>query len=691
MRLIFTTILFLLLFNLQSSGQQMRAGFRYLETGKYNKAEVFFDKILKQFPKNKTARLCYGRAVGLNGNSEKAVAIFKNMLSEYATDFEIKLNYSESLLWNKNYTEAKAYYQTLLIENSRSFPALLGYANTLSNLKDFKEAILYVDLALEVLPGDASALVSKKYIRLGLANKKLKTNEYEASERLLKENLKIFINDLETLANLANLYLVSNQIKRAKKTYKTIGESPENLLTSLNGLSLANHLEGNDKKALSSSKEGIENIDENTTETLKNQTKERYIQALIWNKKYAQATTEINTLLNQNENPEIWMLSLRATLNIYKSHFKKSLEDYNLILEQDSASFDGNLGKANTLKALGYFDRSYSSAKKTLQFYENQKDAINFIEQLNLSFTPFTEIKGSYSYDNGNNEANLYDINTEIPFSTQFKILGNYSYRATSNDVTGLEATTNNFLLGASYQILSNLTLEGRLGVTSVNSKTKKYNQLLTTVSIKIRPFKLQNLDLQYKRDLQNFNAFLLNEEIVQNNLILNYNVNTNFNLGWFTQYYYTFQSDDNTRNLFFTSLYYNILEKPSLKAGFNYQNISFKNDANAYFSPNKFNAVEVFVNIIKEETATKKKEWFYTLTGATGYQYIEDEQKQSTYRIQAKLGYKFSKRSLINFYGSQSNIASTAASATTTASFTFSEFGLRFKWIFLKKPVFKK
>jgi Tfp pilus assembly protein PilF len=691
MRLIFTTILFLLLFNLQSSGQQMKEGFNYLETGKYNRAEVFFLKILKQFPTNKTARLCYGRAVGLNGDAEKALAIFKNLLTEYATDFEIKLNYGESLLWNKNYKKAKAYYQTLLIENSKSFPALLGYANTLSNLKEFKEAIYYVDQALEVLPGNSNALASKKYMRLGLANKKVQTKEYEVSETLLKENLKIFNNDLETLVNLANLYLISNQIEKAKKTYETIGESPENLLIFLNGISLANHLEGNNKKALSSSIEGIQSIDGNTTETLKNQTTERYIQALIWNKKYALATAEINALLNQNENPEIWMLSLRATLNIYKSHFKKSLADYNLILKKDSASFDGNLGKANTLKALGYFNKSYSSARNTLQFYENQKDAMNFIEQLDLNFTPFTEIKGTYSYDNNNNEANSYDINTEIPFSTRFKISNNYSYRTTSNDVTGLKAATNNFLLGASYQVLHNLTLEGSLGVTSSNSETKKYNQLLTSISIKIKPFKLQNLDLLYKRDLQNFNAALINEEIVQDNLIFNYNVNTNFNLGWFTQYYYTFQSDDNTRNLFFTSLYYNISEKPSIKGGFNYQSISFENDADAYFSPNKFNAVEVFVNIIKEETATKKKEWFYTLTGATGYQYIEDGDKQSTYRIQAKLGYKFSKRSLINFYGNQSNIASTAASATTTASFTFSEFGLRFKWIFLKKPIFKK
>jgi tetratricopeptide (TPR) repeat protein len=691
MRCTSITILLFLFFSLQSSGQEMKEGFTFLETGLYNKAEVFFEEILKEYPANKTARLCYGRSVGLNGDAEKAVVLFKKLREDYPTDFEVKLNYSESLLWNKNYTKAKAYYQTLLKENSKSFPALLGYANTLSNLNEFEEALIYADSALVVLPGNKNALISRKYMRLGLAGKKIQTKEYEISEALLKENLKTFNKDTETLENLANLYLISDQLENAKKTYETLGESSKNKLISLHGISLVQHLEGTNKKALNTSKSALESIDKNTTETLKNKTTERYIQALIWNKKYALATKAIYRLLDGNENPENWMLSLRATLNIYKSDFKKSLEDYRLILKKDSTSFDGNLGQANTLKAFGFFNKAYTSAEKTLQFYENQKDAMHFIKQLDLNFTPFIETKASYSFDNGNNEANAYDINTEIPFSTKFKILTNYNYRTTSNSFTNLKAVTNNFLLGASYQLLNNLTVKGSLGVTSSNSDIKKYNQLLTDISLKIKPFKLQNLELGYKRDLQNFNAALLNEEIIQNNLILNYSVNTNFNLGWYTQYYYTFQSDANTRNLFFTSLYYNILEKPSVKAGFNYQNISFKESVNTYFSPSKFNAIEVFINIIKEEAATKNKEWFYTLTAATGYQYIEEGDKQSTYRIQAKLGYKFSERSLINFYGTKSNIASTAASATTTASFTFSEFGLRFKWIFLEKPLFRK
>ncbi|MCD8439463.1 tetratricopeptide repeat protein [Tenacibaculum finnmarkense] len=670
--------------------QNMKEGFIYLETGKYQQAEVFFKTILKTYPTNKTARLCYGRAIGLNGSSYKSVTLFTNLLNDFPTDFEVKLNYAESLLWNKNYNKAENYYQNLISENDKSFPALLGYANTLSNLKKFDKAITYVNKALIVLPNNQNALISKKYMRLGLANSKVTDQKYIEAENILKENFIDFKKDKETLLNLANLYLISNQINRAKETYIIIGEDSATTLTSLNGISLANHLESDDKQALIISKKAVSLLNNTTDKSIKNQTKERFIQALIWNNKYSLAEKEINKLLVNNKDPENWILSLRATLNIYKSDFKKSIADYNLILKKDSASFDGNLGKANALKASGYFIDAYKSAENTLSFYKKQKDATNFIKNLDKSFTPFVEVKTAYSFDNADNKAYLYAANLEFPFSTKLKLFGNYSYRTTSNSVTKASGISNNFSAGIAYQLLNNATFKGVLGISASDTDTNKFSQLLADLSLKIKPFKLQDLEIGYKREVQNFNADLLDKEIIQNNFLINYSLNTNFNLGWYTQLYYTSQSDENTRNLLFTSLYYNIFKKPSLKAGVNYQNISFKNQVpTIYFSPRTFSAAEIFINIIKDENIAKNKEWFYELTAATGFQFIEKNKKQSTYRIQAKLGYKFSERSLLNIYGTQSNIAS-ASAISSSADFTFTEIGLRFKWC-LKNVFFKK
>ncbi|MFI1743397.1 tetratricopeptide repeat protein [Thalassobellus sediminis] len=666
--------------------QNMQEGFTYLETGNYQKAASFFTTILKDYPNNKTAKLCYGRAVGLLGNADQAVSIFTDLLATYPNDFEIKLNYAESLLWNKNYNDAKSFYESLIKEDNKSFPALLGYANTLSNLKIYDEALIYVNKALDVLPGNPNALTSKKYIYLGYAYQNQQAQNYDEAETLLKENLTLFNNDKDTLLNLANLYLIASEFDKAESTYNTIAENPENKTTALNGLALVKHLKGQEKEALKISVEAYNTVPNLNDAVLIQQTKERYIQALIWNKSFKKAKTLIDAIIKETPN-ENWILALRATLNIYKSDFKKSVADYNRILENDSTSFDGNLGKANALKAIGYYNDAYQSANNTLSFYKNQKDATNFIKNLNTTFTPSLETKASYSFDNGDNEAYAFQSSLEFPTSTKFKWLASYAYRTTSNNITNSKANSNQALFGLGYQLLPNVTFKGSIGVTSAKVNTDDYTQLLTDVSLNIKPFKLQTLDIGYKREIQSFNADLLDREIVMNNYYANYNLSTNFNLGWFTQYYYTSQNDGNNRNLLFTSLYYNILSKPSLKAGFNYQYITFKNQVpTIYFSPEKFNAVEVFINLIKDEAITKKNEWFYELTAATGLQYIEDDSKQSTYRIQGKLGYKFTDRALLNIYGTKSNIAS-----ATAAGFTFTEIGLRFKWVLFDKPVFRE
>jgi tetratricopeptide (TPR) repeat protein len=667
------------------TAQDMTEGFTYLETGNYTKAETFFKNILKEYPDNKTARLCYGRAVGLNGNPKKGELIFTDLLKDFPNDFEVKLNYGESLLWNNNFNKAKVYFKNLIEEDPKSFPALLSYANTLSNLKEYEDALTYVNKALEVSPGNPNALTSKKYIYLGYAYQKQQAQQYDEAEKYLKENLKIFDYDKDTLLNLANLYLITSQFDKAYKTFNIIAKKPENKLIALNGLALVAHLKGKDKDALKISKQAFESIDSAADAILVQQTTERYIQALIWNKKFKTANTLINSLIKSRPN-ENWILSLRATLNIYKSEFKKSVEDYNRILVNDSSSFDGNLGKANALKAIGFYDDAYQSAQNTLSFYENQKDASNFIKTLNTSFTPFLETKASFSFDNGDNEAFRVQTKIEFPTSTKFKWLANYGYRSTSNKITNNEATSNDLSLGLAYQLLPNIIFNGTAGVTSAKANTSDYTQLVSSLSFNIKPFKLQVLDIGYKSEIQSFNAELLDREIVMNNLYANYSLSTNFNLGWFTQYFYTWQNDDNARNLLFTSLYYNILPKPSLKAGLNYQYITFKNQVpTIYFSPEKFNAGEMFINIIKDENIAKTKEWFYELTAATGLQYIEDGGSQSTYRIQGKLGFKFSDRALLNLFGTRSNIAS-----ATAAGFTYTELGIRFKLYLFNKPVFR-
>ena len=116
----------------------MSPGFKLLEKGDFEKAESFFESYLQSDPENKTANLCYGRAVGLSGDPKRATVLFGSLKDQYPNDYEITINYNESFLWDKQYNKAKPLYQDLVEKYPDKFGAVLGYANTLSNLKEYK-------------------------------------------------------------------------------------------------------------------------------------------------------------------------------------------------------------------------------------------------------------------------------------------------------------------------------------------------------------------------------------------------------------------------------------------------------------------------------------------------------------------------------------------------------------------------
>lgn len=678
-------LFFCFLLGLSIQAQDMQEGFTNLEKGEFAQAEIFFSKILKTYPDNKTAKLCFGRAVGLNSSPEKATVIFSELLKTYPDDFEIQLNYAECMLWNKKFSDAKPYYLGLIAKYPESFPALLGYANTLSNLKEYKEALVYVNKALAVSAKNPNALVSKKYIRMGYANQFVQQEDYDSALYLLDENFEDFPKDKETLMNKVNIYLMTKDEKNATKIYQELAVTKKDSLFSLNGLSLVAHIAERDSEALSIAEQALKKSQHIEDAKLQNQTKERYVQALIWNKKYKEAAIKIKEYQTGNPN-ENWVFALSATLGMYRSDFKESITDYQNILANDAKSFDGNLGISNAYFANGEPLKAYKAVDITLKIFENQKDAVGFLKKINENFTPSVEEKLSYSFDNGKNEAYATNTVFNFPISTKWTFLGKYQYRKTENTVTKNSATSNDFELGAQWQFHPKINFYVLLGFSNAQSFVSRYSQLLADVFFKIKPLKLQDLEVGYKRDIQNFNADLVSREITADNFYFNYNIGTNFKLGWFTQYFYSTQSDNNKRNLLFTSLYYNFLSKPILKAGFNYQFIAFQKQVPIiYFSPSKFNAYEIFIDFLKDERSTESNTIFYTLSAAKGFQYIENDAKQSTYRVQAKFGYKFSDRFLVNFYGVKSNIAS-----ATAAGFQYTEVGLRLRWMLTSKPLFK-
>jgi len=671
---------FLLSSTVLTAQSDMTKGFGFLEKGNFQEAELFFGEYLKEDPNNKTALLCYGRAVGLSGEPKKATGLFADLLKEYPGDFEILINYNESFLWAKEYEEARPLYADLVEKFPTKFGAVLGYANTLSNLKEYELALSWVEKAIELEPENESAKISRKFMRLGYASAFVNNQQYEQGEKTLQKIFEDFPNDKDVLINLANLYLITKQADKAKNMYARYATSPKDSITALNGIALAEHLDENDKEALVIAKKATIKVDKLNDIKLTQSTYDRYVQALIWNKKFIPARKKIDSLESHFVNKN-WIHALKATLGLYTGDAKASIESYDRILVNDSASFDGNLGKANALFASDRIIPAYNMANQTLKFYDNQKDAKGFIKKLNLMHTPTIEEHAAYTFDNGNNSAFFTNTTVEVPFSTKFKTTFSYFFRSTENTVTDNKATSHVALVGLQYKLFPKTILKSVLGFNNSRFLEQAYTQPVLDVKLDLQPFKLQNLTLGYQREVQSFNAELIEREIVQNHYGLNYNLGTNVNFGWYTQLMHTQQSDDNVRNLLFTSLYYNVLKKPALKMGLNYQYITFNDQVpTIYFSPEKYQAVELFADVrgkISEKTT-------YMVSAATGIQKVEDDPKTNIFRAEASIQHQFSNRFSLNFYGKYSNIAS-----ATAAGFEFTEIGIKAKWLFLKKPLF--
>ena len=677
-------VIFLFLFttSLLRAQSDMTKGFGLLEKGEFQEAELFFQEYLKTDPDNKTAKLCFGRAVGLSGEPQKATNLFSELLKEYPGDFEILINYNESYLWAKEYEQAKPLYADLVEKYPTKFGAVLGYANTLSNLKEYKLALSWVEKAIQLQPENASAKISRKFMRLGYANEFVNNQQYGKGEQTLKKIFEDFPEDKDVLINLANLYLIVKEADKAKDIYIRYATTPKDSITALNGIALAEHIDENDKEALEISKSAIRKVAKIDDEALTASTYDRYVQALIWNRKFISAKNKIDSLETHNPNKN-WILALKATLGLYTGDAKSSVESYDRILVNDSASFDGNLGKANALFASDRIIPAYNMANSTLKFYKNQKDAKGFIEKLNLMHTPTIEEHAAYTFDNGNNVAFFTNTTVDVPFSTKFRTTVSYFFRNTENSVTDNKATSHVLLAGLQYKLFPKTVLKTVIGLNNSRFLDEAYTQPVLDIKLDMQPFKLQNLTLGYQREVQSFNAELIEREIVQNHYGLNYNLGTNVNFGWYTQLMHTQQSDDNIRNLLFTSLYYNVLRKPALKMGVNFQYITFKDQLpTIYFSPKVYKAVEIFADIrgnISEKTT-------YMASAATGIQQVEDDDKTAIFRAEASVQRQFSKRFSLNIYGKYSNIAS-----ATAAGFEFTEIGVKAKWLFLKKPLFYK
>ncbi|MEE2771324.1 MAG: tetratricopeptide repeat protein [Bacteroidota bacterium] len=650
--------------------QEMTEGFKKMEAGDFAGAKSFFAEILRKNPENKTATICYGRSVGLDSSPSEAKEIFLKLLQNHPEDREVQLNYAESLIWNKDYEAAEHYYAEMIQENEPDFKLMLGYANSLSNLKKYGPAQEWIQKALQLQPDDPGALNSLKYIRLGKAYSLSQEKLYINALKILQENLAQFPGDQESLLSQANIYLLQKETSSAIHSFKEMAVTRKDSILAHLGIAVCYHEEKKENKALDHAENAFLKSKTEKDGTLVWRAQERLVQALLWNARYQKAQKMIGQL-QENYGNTNQVLALHAAYGMYTGDFRSSIADYREILRTEASSFDANLGLANAYFANGNIAAAKNAGIATLKLFPGQSDAQKLMEKIEELSQPEISETRRYSFDNGHNESVSLNTTVKWPLNSRFSIGGNYTYRNTQNNALPNSAESNQLSIAAEYRLPIPVSFQLKGGLMQAQTEDP-YTAIIGEISTQIAYFRRNHLSLGYRRDVQDFNADLLQQRLVGNHFFISDHYRSLLGLGWYFQFQTSSLSDENQRNLLYSSIYYQLLKK--LKLGINYQYISFQEQRpKLYFSRGQYQSAEIFLNLVQSDN---EQRFQYDLTAALGYQFIEEQARQGTYRFQANFLYDFSKSWRGGLFGNHSSMAS-----ATALGFSFTEFGLSLRY----------
>ncbi|MFT6477899.1 MAG: tetratricopeptide (TPR) repeat protein [Spirosomataceae bacterium] len=651
---------------------KLQLGFKMLETGQFLDAASFFkDYLVHVDSTDKTARLCYGRGVGLSGNPEKAKFVFRELQEDFNNDFEVDLNMAEAHMWSKDYDKALILYKDLAARDSDNFAALLGLANAYSENKNYTEALKYVEKALVLQPENNNALVSRKFVRLGNASILSNDGNFDEALNLYNAVLKENSIDVDAILNKGQVLVTAKRLKEAKQVYNKVVGIPEKKITGLLGLSSVANLQSETEIALQWAKQAVMYSDSST----KLAANLGLVNALGWNKKFDKGFQLLNKLSGiYPESTEI--LAAYGRLSIWSKNFENGATYFNSLLRKTPNSFDGNLGYADARHAQGMDKESYEYVRKTLDYYPGQRDALQFLERLQMAHDPTFSSHVFFSRDNGGNISQNYNLKATFDPHPQVRTFVLYNYRTAENTAVenGLgKLSINQMGAGMHYQWKPFLKIGGQATVLSTATKNHVIGELVTFWNVG----RFQKMEAKFNQELQTFTADLIDRNLRMDNLTLNYNLSLPSKIGLYSQLIHTKITDGNTRNLIFASLYYDFKQSPVLKAGVNTSIFSFKNQVpSVYFSPEIFKGYELFA--AAENTNETTAKWLYQATVATGFQKISQESLQGIYRFDIKTGWRFNQRLWALGYFMRSNSA-----ASSVQGFTYNEWGFKVKYIF--------
>lgn len=633
-----TAFLLLTLWSISSAiGQDMNVGFRQLENGEFNEAKIFFQKVLVDYPSNMTAQICHARALGLSGNASEALETFQTLNQKEPGNTEILLNLAEAHLWDKNGEAALNHYLDIHAENPQMFVAILGTANAYSMTQDYENAHNYIQQAVALEPQNGQAKISKKYIQLAYANQLASQKQaYDQALLLIEDNLNSNSKDQESLELKANILMQSKSFEAAIESFKALDQP----VSSLIGQSIAHHFLNDDDKALELAASAVEKA---TKKSEKIKANSHFNQALLWKGNLKEAKTHFESLNKMGFSSKDLLL-VNANLALNEADFSQAVQAFKSYLQQDTNSFNANLGLANAMHALNMDQNAYKYAFLTEGYYPGQKDARSFINKLNANHNAILKSVYQYELSSDGSYNKRWTVGSSFALSplTSMSVEYNKSTLSSKNQQSNLDDQRIGLL--AKHQINKTIGVTASYRFISIQAAAEQnaINKTEMEVNVAARLNKKQTLTVGVSTEVQDFNASLLKQNISNKNLFLK---NSLFwkqaNFGVYSELFVSQISDGNSRLLSFNSVYKNIASNPALKVGINHLMIKFNENTTAYFSPQSYQQFELFGSLNK--SMNEKSPWTYGLDLAFGYQF-SDGMQQLTWRTKSTLERKIRK-----------------------------------------------
>lgn len=674
--LVFISILLLSLSQFGKAQIAMDEGFAMLETQAYHEAVGFFGNILDKEPENKTARICYGRAVGLGGDTNKGLEVFKQLKDDFPQDFEVKLNLAEALMWKKAYAEAYEVYEQLLQTDSTNYVANLGFANANASLKNNAQALRYINRAIKIDSENQGAITSRKYILLALADDARKVWDYNLSHTYLDQVLLLYPNDKDGLLNKATVHLSDQKINSAELTFQQILDLDLAPIDALMGLSYTSLLKGKNKRSLGYAQEAVDTaIALKVKPDLYLRAAINEVNALAINKKFSEAEEKLYALKELYPD-DIQVPLAIARIKVWNKKEKEGLALYKELTTQYPESFELRMGIAEAYRSLKERNKAINYVEKALEVQNKQPDAFRLLQELHAEGRSVLTIDGARSSDVGGNDAQEGNIYFDTGFGDKHRAFIQYHYRDATQNVQSLKSNQQVLMIGDNWVYSSRLRLHGSIGKVFASGTENSQNSTLLNLGANLNFLKHHEIGFKYGREAHNYTVDLINSGIIMNNLLTSYSFQSNLGVGLYSHYLHTFQTDGNKRDILFSSLYYNIKNSPLFKVGVNLSKVMYDQEASElYFSPSDLRTGEVF---FESSNFTTKSRLNYRIFVAVGKQKIEDQEVQSTKRVEFSLGYQLSPALQLESYYTNSNAAQGNA-----IGFSHTRYGIKLRSFF--------